>query len=688
MKSGHPSSLPSLPMNISPETTAARHRRGPLPLVRAGAFVLLMAAASLGDESPRQAVDSGWQQRQISATARDWWAFQPLGNSRPDVADADWATTEIDHFILAKLNEAGISPNPRADRRTLVRRAYFGLIGLPPTPDEVAEFCEDEREDAYERLIDKLLESPHYGERWARYWLDVARFAESHGFEQDYDRPTAYPYRDFVIQAFNSDMPYDQFVRWQVAGDELAPDEPLAWTATGFLGAGAFPTQLTEAEFEPARYDELDDMASTTGVAFLGVSIGCARCHDHKFDPIPQGDYYRFVSTFTTAIRSEVELELRGEKSNAMIVREGVQPLKHHADERGFPHFYPEVYFLARGDTAQKEGVATQGFPQVLTAPDADASRWRLPMPQDATTPYRRAALARWITDTEYGPGHLLARVIVNRLWQHHFGRGIVATPNDFGAQGAAPTHPELLDWLARELIRSDWRLKPIHKLLMTSSVYCQSSAHRNDAASADPENDLLWRWRMQRLEAEAIRDAMLAVSGLLDRTMFGPGTLDETMTRRSIYFFVKRSQLIPSMQLFDAPECLVSQGLRPTTTTAPAALYFMNDEQVRRCAEGLAAHMIEASEPAAAFSHAPAGKSPSDFSASQVAAVRRGYRLVVSREPTVAELADAVSFLQQQVASYAAAKRPDEPDSEPAKLALTDLAQVLLTLSEFIYVE
>jgi cytochrome c553 len=257
---------------------------------------------------------------QVTEDDRQFWSFQPLQSGAPPAArDEEWVKTPVDRFILAKQEELGLSPRPEADRRTLIRRAYFDLLGLPPTPEEVEAFVNDPDPQAYARLIDRLLESPHYGERWARHWMDVARFAESHGYEQDYDRPTAYPYRDFLIQAFNADLPYDKFVRWQLAGDELRPDEPLAWMATGFLGAGAFPTQLTETEFESARYDELDDMTATTGVAFLGLSVGCARCHDHKFDPIPTADYYRLASSFTTAIRSERELELDAEKTRARL---------------------------------------------------------------------------------------------------------------------------------------------------------------------------------------------------------------------------------------------------------------------------------------------------------------------------------------------------------------------------------
>ncbi|HSG71010.1 MAG TPA: DUF1549 domain-containing protein, partial [Planctomycetaceae bacterium] len=261
-----------------------------------------------------------WQETKISESAREFWSFKKLQPvTPPRFVDDSWNQTEIDRFILHKLSEKGIHPNPTADRRTLIRRAYFDLIGLPPQPEEIDSLVNDPDPEAYPKLIDKLLASEHFGERWARHWLDVARFAESHGFEQDYDRPHAYHFRDFVIQAFNEDMPYDQFVRWQLAGDELAPDDPQALMATGFLGAGVFPTQITANEVERTRYDALDDMAATTSNAFLGLSVGCARCHDHKFDPIPQADYYRFVSTFTTTVRSNVDVDMTPDKTAAAL---------------------------------------------------------------------------------------------------------------------------------------------------------------------------------------------------------------------------------------------------------------------------------------------------------------------------------------------------------------------------------
>ena len=601
----------------------------------------------------------------VTAKDREFWSFRPLAKAAlPEVNDPAWCRTPVDRFVLAKLEVKGLKANPPADRRTLIRRASFDLVGLPPTPEEVDAFVADPSPDALDKLIDRLLASPGHGERWARHWMDVARFGESHGYEQDYDRPHAYHYRDFLIKALNQDMPYDQFVRWQVAGDELEPSDPMAMAATGFLGAGAFPTQLTEAEFESARYEEINDMTATTGSAFLGLSVGCARCHDHKFDPIPAEDYYRMASSFSRTIRSEVELPLvPGEKPTKMqVTAEGYPHTKHHADDRGFPHFYPKTFVLNRGDVNQKKREASPGFLRVLMGEGREPSAWKVEPPSGwSRSDFRRATLAHWMTDPEGGAGQIAARVAVNRLWQHHFGRGIVETPNDFGAQGARPSHPELLDYLALELIRNGWKLKSIHKLMMTSAVYLQNADFDEARASVDRENTLLWRRAPRRLEAEPIRDAMLAVSGRLDPTMYGPGTLDENMRRRSVYFFIKRSGLIPTMMLFDWPEHLVSIGQRGSTTTASQALMFLNSKLGRDCAEGFAARL-------------PVGN--------LAEAIRQAYRLAYGREPSEAEAKVAAGFLADETASQEKAGRPD-----PAKLALADFCQALLGGSEFIYV-
>ena len=615
-----------------------------------------------------------WTQKVLPVQARDFWSFQPLKSSAPPVVkNIGWCRTPVDPYILSRLEAAGLKPNAEASRQQLIRRLYFDVIGLPPPPDEVQAFLRDSSKDAYEKVVDRLLASPHYGERWARHWLDLARFAESHGFEHDYDRPTAYHYRDFVIEALNHDLPFNKFVQWQIAGDEFEPDNNLALKATGFLAAGVHSTQITKNEVEKHRYDEMDDKLATLGTAMLGLTIGCARCHDHKFDPIPQRDYYRMLATFTTTVRSEVPLDFdpegykkakaafdlkhapfvearrkyeREELTQRFLAWEASlgfyfyvpkertaqqheafllwyktfdpewrslydrerEHLAQHAPKRnlvktliaseGLPavrlhtqgeDFFPETFFLRRGEVEQKEGVAEPSYLQVLMPSPDGQKRWQRPVPEKSKLSYRRTALANWITDIEGGAGQLLARVIVNRLWQHHLGRGLVATPSDFGARGEPPTHPELLDYLATELINHGWSLKAIHKLILTSAVYRQSSAFDESRAKIDRDNKLVWHYPARRLEAEVIRDALLEVAGVLDKKMLGPGTLDESSKRRSIYFTVKRSKLMPMMTIFDGPDALGSLAQRPTTTIAPQALHLMNSPQVRAYAKSFA---------------------------------------------------------------------------------------------------
>jgi mono/diheme cytochrome c family protein len=602
----------------------------------------------------------------VTDSHRDWWSFRPLSQVPVPKTRSNWVRTPIDQFILDRLRKAGTNPNGPADRRTLIRRASLDLVGLPPDPDEVERFVNDPDPAAYEALIDHLLASPEYGERWARHWMDVSRFAESSGFEHDQDRPNAYHYRDFLIQAFNDDLPFDEMIRWQLAGDEWQPENPLALAATGFLGAGVFPTQLTEAEFESARYDELDDIVTTTGVAFLGLSVGCARCHDHKFDPIPSRDYYRIAAAFTKTIRAEMELDVRGTKTTVLVDTEGLPHLKHHADDRGYPHFYEQTYYLNRGDVHQKQEPVSTGFLQVLMPADDDA-RWPANLPEAWTrTSFQRARLSQWMTDVEQGAGALAARVIVNRVWQHHFGRGLVATPNDFGTQGVLPSHPELLDWLAGDFVEHGWQLKRLHRLIMTSRTYMQASQFDSMRAAIDPQNELLWRRIPRRLEGEAIRDLLLATAGLLDRTMFGPGTLDEGTTRRSVYFTVKRSQLIPTMLLFDWPEHLVSIGQRAVTTTAPQALFLINNSQDRR------------------YSRAFAERALAETGATSDVRllVDSCYRIAFGRAPTEQEQASAVAFIEHQRTLHGPAA-----DSSFSS-AFTDYCQALMSLSEFIYVD
>ena len=671
------------------------------------------------------------------------WAFRPLVSvTPPTLKQPNLASQPIDRFLLAKLSEQGLSYNPPLSREKLVRRASFDLTGLPPTPDEIDAARNDKSTDWYERLVDRLLQSERYGERWARHWLDLVRFAESGGYEFDKDRPGAYYYRDFVIRALNADMPYDEFVRLQIAGDRLKPGDLQATAATGFLVAGPYPGQTTAKTLEPIRYDHLDDMVSTLGTSLLGLSIGCARCHEHKYDPIPQQDYYHLLACLSRTDSTEAKIvgehdpvafgkakaeydrehaplvkaqekfekeELPGRLRKWLETQKATPPAKTaaplktllektpgplpgmdlatavrlfrpldaetnkvylavetHAKKEPKPNQLNvfaamsgrggDVHYLIRGETARKNGVARPGFVQVLTnAPDGE-KRW-LPAADDP-----RIALAKWATDTEGGAGHLLARVIVNRLWQHHFGRGLVRTPNDFGVQGDAPTHPELLDYLAGELIRGGWKLKPIHRLIMTSAAYAQAGAIHDAGMKADPQNRLWWRVPPRRLEAESIRDAFLAASGTLDLKMYGPGSLDETGPRRSVYLTVKRSRLLPMMQAFDAPEPVQSVGERLATTAASQSLALMNSPFVRQRAEKLALRVRPKDE------------------ADLPRAIEEAYRLTLGRRPTDGERERIVRFVRSQVSAGAGPKALDT--------ALVDCCQVLLCLNEFVFVD
>ncbi len=416
-------------------TTLIRHEDDPhmpqkAPKLPDATITEIARWIDLGAPYDRPLVDRAPTQRKaagLTQADKNFWSFRPLNIVLPpSVRDPAWVRTPVDRFILAALERRGLRPNPIADRRTLIRRVAFDLTGLPPSPEEIDAFVHDPAPDAYLRLVDRLLASPDYGERFASHWMDVARFAESHGYEQDYDRPLAFHYRDFLIRAFNGDMPYDQLVHWQLAGDELAPDNPLAMAATGFVGAGAFPTQLTEAEFESARYNELDDMVATTGVAFLGLSVGCARCHDHKYDPIPSEDYYRMAAVFTTTIRSEIDVSPGGgaKPVKMQVTAEGYPHTKHHADERGFPHFYPKTYVLRRGDAAQKGNEATPGVLRVLVGKGADVVRWKV---EPAAAPARGQL-------PPSGPGRVAHRY---RLW-----RRITRCAGDREPALAAPPGP------------------------------------------------------------------------------------------------------------------------------------------------------------------------------------------------------------------------------------------------------
>lgn len=594
--------------------------------------------------------------------AEQLWSVQPL--KRPEVPRAGdgWALNPVDRFIAQKLAGAGIMPGKKAMPSVLLRRVYFDVTGLPPAPKEVAAFSKAQ-DLGYGQLVDRLMASPHFGERWASHWLDIARFAESHGFEMDQPRPDAWRYRDFVIRAFNEDMPYDEFVRLQLAGDLLKRTNPDAWVATGFLVAGVENLIQTRKEFERDRYDKVDDMVSTVGTALLGLTIGCSRCHDHKYDPLSQRDYYHLAAAFGSTVSRVKELE-RGEtrfKSFvATEVADGKIPMVVVTEPsfKKLPTVSARIHFLDRGDVTKKREAVSVRYPKVLIQNGAEPSRWSYGSAgkQEVSG---RVALAGWITDHQDGAGHLLARVIVNRVWHHYFGRGIVGTPSDFGTRGEPPTHPELLDWLAGELIQNGWRLKPIHRLILTSATYRQGfqSAATNGRVAGyeelDPDNLLLWRRNPKRLDASAIRDNLLAVSGWLDSTPYGPGSLDQNHPRRSVYLTVKRSRLIPFLQSFDAPNALQGIGQRQDTITSLQGLTMLNspfvDRAVQRLAKRLAGLGLKG----------------------DTLYVREGFLMALGRLPSGVEERTALEFVSS---GQAHARR--------------DFCQMLVCLNEFIHVE
>ena len=620
-----------------------------------------------------------WIMRQLDADqpAKGHWAFRPLKNENdnapPQVpTDDDWSRNEVDRFVLAKLRAAGLSPSKEADRVTLLRRATFDLIGLPPTPNEVAEFIADESQQAWERVIDRLLASPHYGERWGRHWLDLAQYADSSGFHNDLDRPYAWKYRDYVIRSFNEDKPYARFVAEQLAGDEIDGANDESFIATGFCRNGPSNDDnmgKTAEAIAQYRADQLDNVVSTTSTVFLGLTIGCARCHNHKTEPLTSRDYYSLLAIFNGTQKHGLVPGTEDAKGKKVEVDPAIQIQA--LIELGSK--VPPTFVMRRGVATNKGEQVEPAVPAVLvteplTFPQPDAN---------VKSSLRRRTLAEWITS----PDNPLAwRVLANRVWQHHFGSGIVATPSNFGVSGAAPTHPELLDWLARQLIANGGQLKPLHKQVMMSATYRQSSQHRADAVAIDPSNQLLWRMNLRRLEAETLRDSILAASGKLNLKLGGPGIKprvraelltasqrnkwpvvtkeSEQHWRRSVYIYSKRQLLMPMMELFDAPTTTDSCSVRLVSVVPTQALLMMNDEFVEDQAGYLAAQAV-----------AEAGDELPRI-------VQRMFERTVLRVPHSDRLRDAINFVQMR-----------ESQSNRTA-ALTDLAHVLFNSSEFLYVE
>ncbi len=659
--------------------------------------------------APRPAVSKD----RFTDQERAWWAIQPVQNPVPPDANSPWVRNEIDQFVLAGLQKAGLNPAPEADRIELLRRATYDLTGLPPTPAQIEAFLADTRPDAWERLIDSLLASPQYGERWAQHWLDVVRWAESDGYRQDAYRPQAWPYRDYVIGSLNADKPYDLFVKEQLAGDEIDRDNPDVLIGTAFLRNGIYEYNQRDARFQ---WDLIvNELTSVTSEAFLGLGLGCAQCHDHKFDPLLQKDYYalqaflapvswRFDLPLATPVQQEAYAEalqkwdaatteiragidailehriLKAQDANRKMFPEDIQALiakpkqqrtaleqqlvelvevqtryeRERFDERSikgeeaeklktlraelakFDHLKPKplpTAFVAtdvgpqapevllknrRGSTAIEPG-----FPSILNAGTPEI----LPTRSDSTG--RRLALANWIARTD---NPLSTRVITNRIWQHHFGTGLVSTPNDFGTLGEAPSHPELLDFLTTRFVAGGWKMKSLHRLILTSATYRQTARREPGQRElvADPFNRLFWRFPPQRLDAEQIRDTLLVASGELISGGL-QSSVDGATPRRSIYVRKLRNTPDPVLAAFDLPLGFSSSPTRPATTTPLQALLLANGEWPLQRARAMSQGLLKTTP------ENPAG------------AIRRAYQALFSREPSQTEAQHALNYLTKE---------------------------------------
>lgn len=699
--------------------------------------VVVLALAFLA--APAQAQDV------LDSKRLDHWAWKsPVRPALPQLEQSGWERTPVDRFILGKIAVAGLQPSAPALREQLLRRVTIDLIGLPPTPAEINAFVNDQSPTAWQHVVDRLLASPHYGERWGRHWLDLARYAESNGYEFDELRPNAWRYRDYVIRSWNQDKPYDRFVREQIAGDAKATDDIDARIATAFSLLG--PDMTDAADQVQRRHNTLNDMTDAIGLVFLGMTIGCARCHDHKFEAIPQTDYYRLQAFFESAQlrkdapvagrseQREHDLALASYETQARPLRDRIAELeaptrqrlrqaklRKISDEAQAAQRTPpaqrtaaqkdlvaatdrliavgqaevdkalstsdrqlqqsllaklkqlevlkpaplpstlaledgppaKTYLLVRGDLSTRGEEVQPGYPVALTSVASKRS------------PTTRRELADWLTRPDHP---LTARVLVNRLWQYHFGRGLVATPNDFGVRGQPPTHPELLDWLACELVAHDWQIKPMHRLLLTSSVYQQGAIPSTQSRLQDPDNRLWTHMQRLRIEGEVVRDSMLAIAGQLDLRLEGPSVLPPVPTsvlqgsqgwktssdprdqhRRSIYVLARRNLHYPFLEAFDAPDTNQSCPVRERSTTAPQALALLNADITSEAAQALAQRLSKtASEPAER--------------------VRLAYLLVLGRKPNEREIERASRFLQTS------------PEIE--------LYRALFNLNEFLYRE
>ena len=596
---------------------------------------------------------------------RDWWSLQPI--RKPEVADAN----PIDVLIRRKLDEKGWKPAPEADKRTLIRRVSIDLVGIPPSAEAIDAFDNDPIPDAYELLVDKLLASPQFGERWGRHWLDIARYAETSGYERDQPKPFAWKYRDWVVRSFNNDLPFNRFILEQLAGDELPDRSDNALIATGFLRLGTWNDEPNDPQ--EYKYERLEDMVNATSTAFLAMTVKCARCHDHKFDPIRQDDYYKMAAAFWSGPIEPASSSWLGGPDPKLLPPEilGWTDLGREASP---------LHLLKKGEPNRPGPVVEPGPLAIVPALDRP---FHSPSPTAKTTE-RRLQLARWITDPA---NPLTARVWVNRLWGHHFGEGLVRSPDNFGFTGEKPTHPELLDWLAATLIENGWKSKPIHKLIVMSGTYRQASIHpkQSEYEQADAGNRLWWRAERRRLDAESLHDGLLFAARKLDLKEIGgpsflptisPDALEglstrekawtpsprESQNRRALYIYAKRGGLFPFMTPFDFPDTTLPCGKRDVTMVAPQALTLLNNAFVHDLGQELAEsieHTVSTTD----------------------AQVDHAWRNVIGRNPSADEKKHSLDHVQRQSGRFS--KRPNR-----STLALASLCQVLMNSNEFLFVD
>ena len=724
-------------------------------------------------------------EKKFTDAQRNYWAFQKVVKPAvPSVKAKSWVRTPVDAFILAKLEEKNLKPNPPADKITLLRRAYFDLIGLPPTPEQVQAFLSDKSPQAFEKVVSELLASPHYGERWGRHWLDLARYADTQGFKADETRPNVWRYRDYVIDAFNRDLPYDRFIKEQIAGDELYPNDPAAKIATGFNRL--WPDESNLANPILMRQEILDDITDTVASVFTGLTYGCAKCHDHKFDPILQKDYYKLQAFFAGTTNADRTSLLTGEQASAyqqqyaewdaktrdiraamnqileegrlnitkdaigmfpkeaqeavftppekrtamqwqMYYRSASRLPKDAAVEKSLKGDVKERYAALKKELAQYDSIKPPDPPvaeaMVDQGREAPATHilakgvWDAPLdevqpgflsiidpnpakivpPEGMQSSGRRTALANWLT----APSNPLpSRVMVNRIWHYHFGQGIVGSPSDFGIMGERPSNPQLLDYLASAFVENGWSIKNMHRMIMLSNAYQQSSAYQEAAAKVDPDDKLVWRFARRRLEGEVIRDSMLFAGNQLNLKMGGPGVFpplppgvsmpgsnylnwktekdQAEANRRSVYIFVKRNLRYPMFETFDFPDTHEPCPRRNATVTPTQPLALMNDELVMEWSRALASRVLN----------------DSGLSAEQQ--IERAYRLLLSRAPNPEESKSILDFLNEQsgliAERLAKGDKVPMPDAVPQGMtparaaAFVDLCHTLLNSNEFIY--